>query len=154
MENVLRKYGPVVRIAPNELIFINPQAFSDIYSPQKRGIETFPKTDFQDRGKDLGGIIWENDPFRHHEVARKLSPAFSSRSVRAMEPLIHEYIDYFVERMKELGSTPEGVELVHWTNWLTMDLASDLTWNEKLHEMRDSKHLRFPFLLHAMHYIH
>ncbi|KAI6084063.1 cytochrome P450 [Hypoxylon rubiginosum] len=137
IENALRKYGPVVRIAPNELAFFTPQAFTDIYSPHQKNLETFVKTNFQNRGKDLGGIIWEEDPVRHRQVARKLSPAFSSCSVRNMEPLVHKYMDYFIAKMKELGS--DGIFLVQWTNWLAMDLSADLAWNAKMNQMRDMK---------------
>ncbi|KAI2620575.1 cytochrome P450 [Hypoxylon sp. NC1633] len=137
VEDALRKYGPIVRVAPNELVFFRPQAFADIYTPHQKGIEAFVKTDFQNRGDDLGGIIWEEDPHRHREVARKLSPAFSSRSVRAMEPLIHKYIDYFVMKMKQLSST--DIPLSRWTNWLAMDLSADLAWNEKMGQMSDMK---------------
>ena len=101
------------------------------------------KTNFQNRGKDLGGIVWEEDPIRHREVAKKLSYAFSSRSIRALEPVAHEYMDYFVTKLKELGSEPAGVGLVEWTNWLAMDQAADMAWNAKLYQMRD----RRPFQL-------
>lgn len=153
IEDALRKYGDVLRIAPNELVFFTPQAFlgkysiltsqqftdkpSDIYSPHQRNLEVFVKTNFQNRGKDLGGIAWEEDPVRHREVAKKLSSAFSNRSIKALEPVAHEYMDYFVAEMKKLGSEPTGVGLMEWTNWLAMDQAADMAWNEKLHQMRD-----------------
>lgn len=97
------------------------------------------KTDFQNRGKDLGGIVWEEDPVRHREVAKKLSPAFSSRSIKALEPLAHEYMDFFVAQMKEVGSKPTGIELMQWMNWLAMDQAADMAWSEKLNQMRDRR---------------
>ena len=120
VEDTLRKYGDVIRIAPAELCFFTPQAFrgkssiltsqrltdtrTDLYSPHQKNLETFVKTNFQNRGKDLGGIAWEEDPVRHREVAKKLSPAFSSRLIKALEPVAHEYMDYFFARMIELGS--------------------------------------------------
>lgn len=112
---------------------------SDIYSPHQKNLEAFVKTNFQNRGKDLGGIVWEEDPVRHREVSKKLSPAFSNRSIKALEPVAHEYMDYFVAKMKELGSEPKGVGLMEWTNWLAMDQAADMAWNEKLHQMRDRR---------------
>lgn len=144
-----------MRIAPNELVFFTPQAFLgkymiltsqhftdtplDIYSPHQKNLEVFIKTNFQNRGKDLGGIAWEEDPVRHREVAKRLSPAFSNRSIKALEPVAHEYMDYFVAKMKEMGSEPTGVGLMQWTNWLAMDQAADMAWNEKLHQMRDRR---------------
>ena len=112
---------------------------SDIYSPHQKNLEVFIKTNFQYRGKDLGGIVWEEDPVRHREVARKLSPAFSNRSIEALEPVAHEYMDYFIMKMKQLGSEPNGVGLMEWTNWLAMDQAADMAWNKKLHQMRDRR---------------
>ncbi|CAH0038995.1 unnamed protein product [Clonostachys rhizophaga] len=139
MEDVLREYGDVVRIAPNELVFFTPKAFHDIYAPQHKGLETWVKTNFQNRGKDLGGIVWEEDPIRHREVARKLSPAFSSQNSRAMDPVVEKHVTHFIERMKELGSVTEGVSLIDWSNWYYMDLSADLVWNEETHQMRDRK---------------
>lgn len=118
----------MVRIAPNELVFFTPQAFADIYLPAKKGLELFPKTDFQNRGANLGGIAWEEDPVRHREVARKVLPAFSPRSIRAFEPVMHKHMDYFVERMKETGA--QGVSLVDWTHWVAWDTAQDVAWSE------------------------
>ena len=112
---------------------------SDIYSPHQKNLEVFVKTNFQNRGKDLGGIAWEEDPVRHREVAKKLFPAFSNRSIKALEPVAHEYMDYFVAEMKGLGSEPMGIGLLEWTNWLAMDQAADMAWNEKLHQMRDRR---------------
>ncbi|KAA6414755.1 MAG: cytochrome P450 [Lasallia pustulata] len=41
--------------------------------------------------------------------------------------------------MKELRSEPMGVGLMEWRNWLAMDQAADMAWNEKLHQIRDRK---------------
>ena len=70
-----------------------------------------------------------------------------------MEPIAHEHMDYFISRMKELGSDSTGVGLAAWTNWLAMDAAADMAWNEKLHQMRDSKAISLlePLKRHLMH---
>ncbi|ROW04726.1 hypothetical protein VMCG_04770 [Cytospora schulzeri] len=122
IEDALRKYGDVVRIAPNELVFFTPQAFADIYTPAQKGLEVLRKTDFQNRGANLGGIIWEEDPVKHRKVARKLLPAFSPRSVRIFEPVMHKHMDFFIERMK-----------------LAWDTSQDVAWNEETFCMRDEK---------------
>ncbi|OBT60470.1 hypothetical protein VE03_10312 [Pseudogymnoascus sp. 23342-1-I1] len=139
IENTLRKYGDVVRIAPNELVFITPQASIDIYSPHQKRLESFVKTNFNDRGKDLGGLIWQQDPVKHREVAKKVFPAFSNRAIRATEPIVHKYMDYFVAKMKEAGDTTDGIELGRWTEWLAMDMSADLSWSEEMGQMRNMK---------------
>lgn len=137
IENIIRQYGDVVRIAPNELVFLTPQAFHDIYSPANRGLEHFRKTDFQNRGANLGGIVWEEDPMKHREVARKVSPAFGARSIRKFEPLMHKHMDHFIERMKQLDDREEGVNLVDWTHWVAWDTSQDISWCEETHCMRN-----------------
>ncbi|KAK3377292.1 cytochrome P450 [Lasiosphaeria ovina] len=136
IEDALRQYGDVVRIAPNELVFVTPQAIADIYGPHDKGLEAWVKTDFNNMGKGLGGIVWEEDPVRHRAVARQLHPAFSSRNVRALEPLVHRHIDYFVARMAELGGAAAGVDVAQWTNWLAMDLAGAMSLSEDLGQQR------------------
>ena len=111
--------------------------FTDIYTPHQKNHESFIKTEFNNRGKDLGGLIWEENPVKHRLVAKKVAPAFSNRSLRSMEPLIHTYMDFFILKMSEIGAASEGVGLVKWTTWLSMDLAADLSWNEKMNQMRD-----------------
>jgi cytochrome P450 len=146
----LHEYGSPIRIAPNELAFFTPQAFTDIYLPQHKNLEDFVKTDFQNRGKDLGGLIWEENPVRHRRVARQVAPAFGSRFQRILEPIMNEHIDYFIARMEEMerDSHYTGVPLVKWSNWLAMDMSADLAWSEKMNQMRDSRsqvHTSTPF---------
>ncbi|KAI0890577.1 cytochrome P450 [Annulohypoxylon maeteangense] len=138
-ENVLRKYGDVVRVAPNELVFIQPQAFADIYRPHVKNHELFVKTEMNDRGDEHGGIAFERDPVRHRKVSKQLSPAFSSRSITAKEPAMHKHIDLFIERMKTLGAAEDGVDLARWCNWLAMDISADITYNRQMNQIRDMK---------------
>ncbi|XXH02408.1 hypothetical protein Hte_008783 [Hypoxylon texense] len=99
----------VVRVAPNELVFVTPPGLTDIYGSHVKNLELFPKTQINNHGNDKhGGVIWEWDPVRHREVAKQLSPAFSGRTLKVKEPTLHKYIDLFVERMKSLGSAAEG----------------------------------------------
>jgi hypothetical protein len=89
----------------------------DIYGSHTKNIEHFPKTQINNHGNDEhGGIIWEWDPVRHNQVARQLFPAFKGRALKAKEPTLHKYIDLFVEHMKNLGGTEQGVSLPSWTN--------------------------------------
>jgi hypothetical protein len=38
-----------------------------------------------------------------------------------------------------MGQVGKGVSLGKWTDWMAMDMAADLAWSEKMHQMRDSK---------------
>jgi hypothetical protein len=124
--------GHVVRIAPNELVFSTPQAITgetapysfkllwknrlmrrnvDIYSAAVKNHETWVKTSFNDFGTGDGGISWEQDPAKHRKVAKRISPVFSTKSIKAKEHVLQMYIDMFIKRMREIGGSKDGVEL-------------------------------------------
>ncbi|ROW04707.1 hypothetical protein VMCG_04868 [Cytospora schulzeri] len=143
IEEVLRQYGDVVRIAPNELVFITPQAGKDIYLSHEKNLEAFVKTDFEDLGEGDGGISFEIDPVKHREVARRLAPAFSTKNFKAKEATLESYIDLFVTKMKEVGGGEEGAEMRRWADWLSMDISADMTYNRQMGQMKDMKNSIF-----------
>ncbi|KAI1083758.1 isotrichodermin C-15 hydroxylase [Whalleya microplaca] len=128
--------GDVVRIAPNELVFITPQAQNDIYASHTKNLEHFVRTDWLDPGLGENGITFELDPVKHRMVSKKLSPAFSLNSIKAKEPTLHKYIDYFIEKMKDIGASKSGVELRTWTDWLAMDISADLAYSREMCQMQ------------------
>ncbi|KAH7322408.1 isotrichodermin C-15 hydroxylase [Stachybotrys elegans] len=143
VEELHKKYGPVFRIAPNEVIFSTPQAGNDIYTPAVKQHETWRKTDLMDFGAGDLGFVWENDPVKRREVARKVMPAFSNKALRAKEPIVHKYLDQFIEKMKLRGNTPQGIEMRQWTFWLALDMSADLAYSREMHHLRDEKDSEF-----------
>ncbi|KAK5637644.1 hypothetical protein RRF57_013359 [Xylaria bambusicola] len=73
--------------------------------------ETWLKTDIMDLGTGDGGFIWEQDPIKRRNVARKILPAFSTKAIKAKEPTVQYYIDLFVTKMKSIGNDPKGIDL-------------------------------------------
>lgn len=131
--------GDIVRIAPNELVFINPQAAQDIYLAQENHVEKFVQVGYDALDTGDGGISGETNPVRHREVAKKLAPAFSARNFKAKEALIHRHLDLFIARMKEIGGGQQGAELRRWSDWLALDLSADMTYGQHMNQMRESK---------------
>ncbi|KAK8075666.1 hypothetical protein PG997_010329 [Apiospora hydei] len=110
-----------------------------MYATSNKNLETFVKTEISDFGDDHGGLAFEQDPERHRHVAKKVSPAFSARSIAAKEPILHDHMDFFISQMEVLGENSEDVDMTDWTNWLTMDMSADLTYSRKMNQMRDSR---------------
>ncbi|KAI1261146.1 cytochrome P450 [Xylariaceae sp. FL1019] len=137
VENALKKYGDVVRIAPNELVFVRPGALSDIYGAHYKNIELFPKTQINNHGSEArGGLIWEWDAMRHREVAKLISPAFSGRALRAKEPALCKHIDSFIEHVIPDGQSEQGVSLPNWLNWLCIDISADMAYNREMNAIK------------------
>jgi cytochrome P450 len=73
---------------------------------------TFIKTDLVENiGDRDNGLLWERNPVKHREVAKGVSPAFSNNAIRAKVPTMEKHLNFMIDRMKELGSAPEGVDL-------------------------------------------
>ncbi|KAJ2989935.1 hypothetical protein NUW58_g2258 [Xylaria curta] len=140
VEACLKSYGDIVRIAPNELVFASPKAFTDIYTSHDKGLETFHKTDIHDFARDRdGGLIWEQDPVKHRKVAKQMAPAFSAKATRSKDPTLHKYVNLFVEKMKEVGEKAGGVSLPTWIQWLAMDIAADMAYHHEVNCMGNEK---------------
>ncbi|KAI0153072.1 cytochrome P450 [Xylariaceae sp. FL1272] len=135
----LDTYGDVVRIAPNELVFITPRAASDIYASHTKNLEHFPKTDFFIFGLQDNGLSWEMDPVKHRKDSKQLSPAFSLKSIRSKEKVVHQYIDDFVDKLKTHGPKPEGIDLKTWADWLSMDISAYTAYSREMNNMRNMK---------------
>ncbi|KAK6207212.1 hypothetical protein LQW54_007413 [Pestalotiopsis sp. IQ-011] len=139
IEDALKKYGDVVRIAPNELVFLTPQAAKDIYLAQEKHLELFVQVGYDALDTGDGGISGEPNPERHYEVARKVAPAFSMKSFKAKEPVVHKHIDIFIQKMLEIGDRGKGAELRQWSDWLGLDLSMSMTYGADMGQMQHMK---------------
>ncbi|KAI1363826.1 cytochrome P450 [Xylaria arbuscula] len=123
------KYGEVMRVSPNEVLFLNPQAWKDIYG---HGHAELPK--FYPEGAHMHpkNIIASNAQ-DHFRLRRAMLPAFSDKALTQQEPLIRGYVDLLIKRLREVSETEECTNMVRWYNFTTFDLIADLTFGESLH---------------------
>lgn len=139
------KYGPVVRIAPDELAFTHPDAWKDIYGHRvgnNHNVLELPKAGrfYRTRGT-LPNIISEEDRAHHGLVRRVLSHGFSDQNLRARESVITGYADTLIRQLRKLSvsasddESSDSVDMVPmnltaWYNWVTVDIISHLTFGE------------------------
>ncbi|KAI0443926.1 cytochrome P450 [Xylaria telfairii] len=128
-EKLHRQYGPVVRIAPNELVFSSPQAWRDIYGHKKAGEEELPKYDGVYKLFDwLPTSVLNADRQEHGMLRRQLSHGFSDRSMREQEPIIGSYVNLLIRRLNEGVKTNTKQNLREWYNYTTFDIIGDLSF--------------------------
>ena len=125
--------GPVVRIAPNELSFSTYTSFQTLHSHKtSRSFLKSPLYDAFINGSEPS-LIGVRDPIEHGKRKRFLSHAFSSKALSDHVPTIQYYSDLFVERMREHGTRPGGMNMTEWFNWFTFDVIGDLAFGESFH---------------------
>ncbi|KAI1112667.1 cytochrome protein [Nemania sp. NC0429] len=128
------KYGEVVRVNADEVAFIRPEAWKDIYG---HGHAEFSKH-FPGLQLDTKKIVFSSSK-DHFRYRRAMLPAFSDKALRLQEPLIRVYIDLLVKRLRELSETGKPVNLVRWYNFTTFDLIADLAYGTPLQGLAEGK---------------
>ncbi|KAI1289085.1 cytochrome P450 [Xylaria venustula] len=128
------KYGPVVRVAPNDLMFNSAQAWQDIYG-FRQGHKTFIKGVFYEGGvfasHGVSSIDSERDPQRHANMRRLLANAFSMTSLTEQEELIRGTIDRFIDVFKT-KTVKQGAafDVTKGYERMTFDIIGDLAFGE------------------------
>lgn len=135
------KYGEVVRIAPNEVTFINPDAWKEIYAirPGK------PQRPKDQRHVSVGPnhipSILRTDDQTHSRYRRSLSHGFSEASLQRQEVIVKGYVDLLVQRLHGLVvSGSATVDMVRWYNYTTFDIIGDLAFGESFGCLQNSKY--------------
>ncbi|KAI1131242.1 cytochrome P450 [Nemania abortiva] len=118
IQNAHRKYGDVIRVAPNELSFNTVQAHRDIYSTPSRNKKPFMKdAAFYNNGDSVRVLFYEIDAAEHARQRKLLSTGFSAAAMRNQEPVIHQYVDLFMTFSESFGAV-EASKAHFWISLL------------------------------------
>src|ERR1700753_3510697 len=102
MKSAHDKYGPIVRVSPNELCFDEAAAWKDIYG-SRPGHANFHKDPIHvgsiQSVPGVSTITMANDA-DHARQRRALSHAFSTKALLEQEHIIKDYIEVFSNIMK------------------------------------------------------
>ncbi|KAE9368678.1 fusicoccadiene C-8 hydroxylase [Stipitochalara longipes BDJ] len=106
------KYGPIVRINPNELVVQDPEFFSTLYVP---GVVR--RTNFHPGlagGMDLDRAHPYTVDHDHHRQRRKaLEPSFTWLGVSQIQPILSERVATLIGLLKEKRNTNSVIILSH-----------------------------------------
>ncbi|KAL8777566.1 MAG: hypothetical protein Q9213_007802 [Squamulea squamosa] len=134
------KYGPVVRTGPDELSFIDPSAWQDIYTTKPQ-LPKVKKGIFQSyNGVPVVGATTITE--EHTRQRRILSHAFSERALREQEGILKYYTDLLITKLKEqveeTEKSPVTLDITKWYNYTTFDTIGDLLFNDPFHSLENS----------------
>ena len=134
-----KKYGPVVRIAPNELSYIDAQAWKDIYL-SRPGHTPIPKNPTWNKQASTG--IFSLDENLHAQSRRALNPSFTAKSIDERSPLIEEYVNLMIAKLKEqiaVGSGRAVINIIDWFDFITFDLLGEFAFSESFDCVKSGK---------------
>ncbi|KAG8169495.1 hypothetical protein KVR01_000240 [Diaporthe batatas] len=132
IEELHRKYGPIVRINPRHIHIRDPDFLDPIYAPQGRQKRnTDPWFSIATESGMMGWSLLQTTEHQLHHVRRaSLSRFFSKSAVRQLEGLVTDKIDRLVDRFaktyRDAADPGRGVKmnLTHAIAALTMDIIS------------------------------
>ncbi|KAL1965540.1 hypothetical protein VTN77DRAFT_5623 [Rasamsonia byssochlamydoides] len=123
------KYGPVVRVAPDELSFNDAAAWRDIYL--KRTLDRPPQWGTKPPGIEAHNFISAPAGI-HARLRRAFNPAFSEKAVRGYELTVTRFIDKLISRLRSLAAENAAgettVDVIQWLNFAFFDIIMDLGW--------------------------
>jgi hypothetical protein len=127
------KYGPVVRVMPNELSFSTAKAWEDIYG-HRIGLKNMNKDPIHVGAVEAipgaTNLTMAPDDLNHARQRRALAHAFSRQALLEQEPILKGYVDLFVKRLREMAHKGQPANMVSWFNFCTFDIIGDLSFGE------------------------
>lgn len=135
-------YGPVVRLAPNELTYTSATALREIYGNRGGKKSMPPQAALGKNDKRMFGatsFTWLESHSEHMRHRKILSTSFSETSLKAQEPIILDYVSLLTKRFRERASKGEVIDIWAWFNYLTFDIIGDLTFGEPFDCVKDGQ---------------
>ncbi|KAL4901235.1 cytochrome P450 [Aspergillus multicolor] len=138
------RYGPVVRVAPDELSYADSRAWNDIYGNlpgHPSGMQRDPGLFEQFEDEDNRPSFLTSTDDEHLRVRRAYAPAFSRRALGEQEPLYVKYTDLAMERIRQTQKAP--VDISRFFYHIMFDMVGHLQYGESLGLLETGSHTRW-----------
>jgi cytochrome P450 len=133
------RYGPVVRVAPDELVFIDAEGWKDIYG----------------NSKITKSGIWTRQEEEHHPISivsvdeqthlrnrRALTGAFTDHAIHEHASVLESLVGTMITNFKESTIVGDGrvvVDVTNWLRFLTFDVGGALAFGEAFDSVENGR---------------
>ncbi|KAM0715931.1 hypothetical protein Q7P37_008445 [Cladosporium fusiforme] len=128
--NIHQRYGPIVRIAPNELSFSSPYAAREVLAAGKG----FHKTDFYSvfPPAENPDIFTETNEYAHAQKKRYASNAYSMAAMQSLSEYVENTQKLLMSRLDQKCSAPEKTcDLGEWLHYFAFDVLGETAFSRK-----------------------
>ncbi|KAJ9605739.1 hypothetical protein H2200_009588 [Cladophialophora chaetospira] len=128
---VHRKYGRIVRIAPNELSIVDAEVARQLYGHGHNA----KKTTWYNVWKTPGGapaIFEVQDKKLHAFLRKRVAGAYSMTAILKLETYIQSCLDLMFNQLRKYAEVGENVDMASWTSALAFDVVGELAYGSKL----------------------
>jgi cytochrome P450 len=126
--------------------FAKPEAYNDILLV-RQDQEQFLKSPVwwgKQPGQDVS-IVNAINPEMHAQIRRTIMGGFTTRALKAQEPIVQRYVNLLVDRLKEnMSKEVHGkeavVDIAPWFQFVTFDIFGDLGFGESFNCLEQAKY--------------
>lgn len=134
-----KKYGPIVRTAPDELSIASPEAARTLLSAGKRFYKTrfygvFPPPENPD-------IFTEYREDVHAQKKKVANVPYSMSAMQQLSPFIDDTIGFFITKMDAIAAQgPRPVaDLGNWLHWFAFDVLGEVAFSRSFGFLEQGK---------------
>jgi hypothetical protein len=128
-ETNLRNIGDKFRVHPNQVLFLSPQAFRDIYGSKAnvRRAKSYEGWNITREGSTITTI----DPHGHARKRKILSQAFTEKTVKLAAGFVIDHVERWIDLLVDAKDVSEdgwskAKNMSDWNDWLVFDILGDL----------------------------
>ena len=121
------RYGPTVRIAPDELAFTDVSAWKDIYGGTDQKQHPRDPYIFPPNGPKLPNSIVHANDSEHARIRKQVSYGFSAKALEDQQSLISGHVDTMMTQLRERKGP---FDLANWFNFIAFDIVGDLAFGQ------------------------
>lgn len=114
-----KQYGPVVRVAPNEISYVKEEAWNDIYKAHRGEDQLRKAMPVNTRAKP--GLFSQPDDQVHQALRKRLSPLMSDRGVRDKEVVLMEKVAFMIKQLQD--QTASTIDICPWYQAVSSDIV-------------------------------
>ncbi|RFU28324.1 hypothetical protein B7463_g7997, partial [Scytalidium lignicola] len=126
-----KKYGPIVRVAPNQYVIDDPAAIKTIYGIGSK----FTKSDWYQGWKHPSPDRWtlfpDQDVKRHAENRKRFQAMYSLSSLVTYEQFVDDCTKLLVDKLAKFAREGREVNMCHWFQCYAFDVIGAITYGKR-----------------------
>ncbi len=122
IQSAHEKYGPAIRVAPDQLSFNDPTVLKEIYGHGSG----MPKTTFYAGGHftQYDNLFSQRDKTQHSGRRSLLAKAFSQNAIMTHLPTMQSNCNIVMNHWSRLSDGGKSsVDVYHWVHWFALDVV-------------------------------
>jgi len=134
------QYGPLVRIAPDEVACADPEAIRKIYRTQAPLSKThfYPVWGSNNFSKYPDHFV-NTDEKLHSSRRRIVNNVYSMSTILTLEPYIDDCSAMLTQRLDEFATSGTVVNLGQWLHWYAFDVIGELFFGKAFGFMSEAE---------------